>query len=452
MASPASPEPRGALVLPRARAVVARNGGGVRRAAARRLERFDSPWAISLVLLADLLPAMLLGPFFGAVADRWSRRTCMVVGGPDPRRGLHRRCARRLLRRHARPCRARGDVGTAPVHAGRAGGPAEPGRGRAVPAATSLYGAIADLGFTAGPALAAGVAARRPRGRSCWSTARPSPSRPCSWRCSRSARSAERRDARRGQRPVPDQGGARGAARSSRGMRGIRVVILVASAVALFFGGPLQRCRAAVRIRGARDGDAGYAVLVAAFGLGFIGGSLAGSKGGTHERLRGRFLSGIALIGLGLLLSGIAPSVALAARRRSRWRASATGCCSCTSGCWCRSSVPDGAAGARLRRQGRARVLGVRPGVLLAGALLTLTSPRELIVAAGVGALLVWAATAAAAAPAGRAGCRPGGAEGLGLRRPRPRPARPSSSPRGRARGRPARPAGAPSRPPRQRP
>ena len=37
-------------------------------------ERFDSPWAIRLVLLADLLPAMLLGPVFGAAADRWSRR------------------------------------------------------------------------------------------------------------------------------------------------------------------------------------------------------------------------------------------------------------------------------------------------------------------------------------------------------------------------------------------
>ena len=43
------------------------------------LDRFDSPWAISLVLIADLLPAMLLGPLFGAIADRWSRRTCLVV-------------------------------------------------------------------------------------------------------------------------------------------------------------------------------------------------------------------------------------------------------------------------------------------------------------------------------------------------------------------------------------
>ncbi len=42
-------------------------------------EHFRSPWAISLVLLADFLPAILLGPVFGALADRLSRRK-LVVG------------------------------------------------------------------------------------------------------------------------------------------------------------------------------------------------------------------------------------------------------------------------------------------------------------------------------------------------------------------------------------
>src|SRR5215211_5661937 len=42
-------------------------------------QRFPSPWAISLVLVADLVPAMALGPLFGAAADRTSRRRCAVV-------------------------------------------------------------------------------------------------------------------------------------------------------------------------------------------------------------------------------------------------------------------------------------------------------------------------------------------------------------------------------------
>jgi MFS family permease len=44
-------------------------------------DELRSPWAVSLVLLADFLPAIVLGPLFGALADRWSRR--MLVVGAD---------------------------------------------------------------------------------------------------------------------------------------------------------------------------------------------------------------------------------------------------------------------------------------------------------------------------------------------------------------------------------
>src|SRR4051794_37952196 len=42
-------------------------------------ERYHSPWAISLILLAEFVPSMFLGPVLGAAADRWSRRWCAVV-------------------------------------------------------------------------------------------------------------------------------------------------------------------------------------------------------------------------------------------------------------------------------------------------------------------------------------------------------------------------------------
>ena len=43
-------------------------------------DKFRSPWAVSLVLLADFVPSIVLAPVFGALADRSSRRV-LVVGG-----------------------------------------------------------------------------------------------------------------------------------------------------------------------------------------------------------------------------------------------------------------------------------------------------------------------------------------------------------------------------------
>src|SRR3954452_4814329 len=42
-------------------------------------DRFHTPWAVSAVLLPDLLPAILLGPLLGALVDRIGWRTCSVV-------------------------------------------------------------------------------------------------------------------------------------------------------------------------------------------------------------------------------------------------------------------------------------------------------------------------------------------------------------------------------------
>ncbi len=116
-------------------------------------ERFRSPWAIGLILLADVLPAMLLGPIFGAVADRFSRRTAMIV---------------------ADLTRAAAFVGIALVDgfvpslfsavrrdrdglftpAALAALPRVVEK-RRLPAANALYGAVTDLGFVTGPALGA---------------------------------------------------------------------------------------------------------------------------------------------------------------------------------------------------------------------------------------------------------------------------------------------------------
>ena len=110
-------------------------------------ERFHSPWAISLVLLADLVPAMLFGPILGAAADRWSRRNCLIVSdvlrgaaflGIGLVDGFAATVALALLAGvgHRRSS-TRPSLAALPSLV-------EPER---LPAATSLYGAITDIGF-----------------------------------------------------------------------------------------------------------------------------------------------------------------------------------------------------------------------------------------------------------------------------------------------------------------
>ena len=117
-------------------------------------ERFDSAWAISAVLLPDLLPAIVLGPVLGAVVDRAGWRTCATIADVV-------RCIAFLIVMSASslPVMIAGatlaGLGTALFHpAALTGLPRlSPGERRA--AAMGLFGALDDLGLTLGPALAA---------------------------------------------------------------------------------------------------------------------------------------------------------------------------------------------------------------------------------------------------------------------------------------------------------
>ena len=212
-------EPRARVFFLRSGSVRARHRRGVRRSAAVAYERFDSAWAISLVLLADLVPAMLLGPVFGAAADRWSRRGCMVVAdvlravafiGIALVDGFAPRVA----------AGAAGRRGHRPVHPGRArraAEPREPGGCRRPPRSTARSRTRLH---------------RRPGDRRRWSSWSAVPRRParqrrdasrlgrsCSPRSASAQRPARRRRARdavpasarraRGSRPLPGCSGMR---------------------------------------------------------------------------------------------------------------------------------------------------------------------------------------------------------------------------------------------------
>ncbi|HYP47169.1 MAG TPA: MFS transporter, partial [Thermoleophilaceae bacterium] len=271
-------------------------------------ERFESPWAIGLVLLADVLPASLFGPLFGAAADRWSRRGAIVLADVIRAAAF----AGILLVDGFVPTLLLAlvaGVGTGLFNpASLAALPSLVSAPR-LPAATSVYGAVMDVGYIAGPALAAGVLAlggaetilalnavtfsisavllaRLAFGAAPGGTAAPA------------RRASLLSEAREGM--------------SATGrFQGLRL-LLFASAVALFFGGFFNVAELLLAKEELGAGEVVYSILVATYGFGFIAGSLLGGKGGSLQLLKRRYLAGGALMGAGFVASGLAPSAAFA--------------------------------------------------------------------------------------------------------------------------------------------
>jgi MFS family permease len=352
-------------------------------------ERWHSPWAITLVLLADLVPAMVLGPVFGAAADRWSRKWCTVLAdlircgaflGIALADGIELTIVFALL------------AGTGTAMFTPASLAALPGlvqRPR-LPAATSAYGALADLGFTAGPGLAAvALLFVSPE----WLTAVNGLTfmvsalllAPLRFGAVPAAADGRRRSLLRE---------AREGLRATAGMTGIRVILL-ASAAALFFAGLFNVAELPFAEDVLEAGDVGYSVLVAVFGAGFIAGSLSGSRGGAAPALKRRYGIGLCVLGLGFMASGVAPELATAFAAFAL-AGFGNGVVLVYERLLVQATVPDHLAG---------RVFGVKDALtawafgiafVVAGGLISLVGVRELLVAAGVGALVVWLVSAAA--------------------------------------------------------
>jgi len=347
-------------------------------------ERFPSPWAITLVLLAEFVPAMFFGPLFGATADRWSRRWCAVAG--DVARAL----AFLALA-------AVGSFELTVVFALLAG----VGTGlftpailaalptlvdeRRVPAATSLYGAVADVGYTVGPALAAGflifstpemlvIANGLTFGLSAIVL-------------SLLPFGARAPSADRSERPSLFRETTAGL-RATAGMPALRVIVLASSAVFLF-AGILNVAELLLAKEELGTDESGFAVLVAFTGIGVLAGTVLGAKGGEIRHLKDRYLVGLLVFGLGLVGSGLAPLYGIALVT-FLIAGLGNGLVLVYERLLIQRTVPDSLMG---------RVFGVRDALgawafaiafVAAGALLSVVGSRTLLVLAGLGALAVW--------------------------------------------------------------
>jgi MFS family permease len=355
-------------------------------------DRFRSPWAITLVLLAELVPAMLLGPVLGAVVDRFSRRASLVAAD--------------LLRGVAFGGIVLVDSFEATVAlallAGAGTGLFTPASLAALPSlvaprrrppATALYGAINDLGFTAGPALAAVVLAAG--GATAILIGNAVTFAVSAVVLSRLAFGP------RAHVDLDDAGSTGSIARRTReGLRataataGVRAVLL-ATASALFIAGVFNVAELLLATDELGAGDAGYSALVAILGVGFVAGSLSGSNARSLVALKRGYLLGLLLIPLGLVVCGAAPFLPLAAVGFAVVGAG-NGATLVHGRLLIQETVPDRLLG---------RVFGIKDSLTAwafalafacAGGLISGLGVRPMLVLSGVAGVMLWLATSVA--------------------------------------------------------
>lgn len=373
-------------------------------------DRWHSPWSITLILLAELAPAMFLGPVFGAAADRWSRKGCLIVAdllrfGAFVWIAVTGSFELTLVLAVVAGC------GTAlfnPAALASLPGLVSPAR---LPAATSVYGATYDLGFTLGPTLAAVVLlVASPEGLIFANGATFAISALLLAGLSFGASAT-----RAGEHPSLISEAREGLA-ATKGMPGLRF-LLTGSAAALFFAGAFNVAELPFADDVLDSGDLGYSVLAATLGIGLMAGSLLGATGGAVGFLKRRYLMGLAVLGIGFVFSGLAPvyATALAAFGLAGF---GNGAMIVYERLLIQETVPDRLAG---------RVFGMKDALtawafglsfIAAGGILELVGVRPFIVGLGAGCLLVWAIAAHALRGAFEESGSPalGGAEAAGDR------------------------------------
>jgi MFS family permease len=271
-------------------------------------ERSGAALLISLVLLADFLPAMVFGPVFGAAADRWSRKGCAVVA--DVARavafiaaalvpGVEPTIAFALLAGAGAGLFTPAIMAALPEWFDR----------EKLPSATSLFGAASDLGWTAGPALAAGAlvlggpeAVVLANGVTFAVSAVVLLLLPATRAVEREAPAEE---------PPSLLSEAREGLAVVRALPGARTLVL-AGAVFLLFGGMLNVAEVLLAEETLDAGHTGFSLLVAANGVGVMIGSLWGARGADPVTLRRWFVGGCLLVGAAMAASAAVPNVGLA--------------------------------------------------------------------------------------------------------------------------------------------
>lgn len=267
-------------------------------------DKTGSPWAITAVLVPDLLPAMLLGPLLGTIVDRIGWRGCAIAAD------LCRAAAFGVLAWTASlpamvAAAALAGTGTALFAPAALSGLSRLAAPDERPAALGLFGALDDLGLTTGPALAALLLAGLPAGDLLGVNA-------ITFAISAVLLAGIREPEVAGDdvAVVPSLwADVRAGVRALAGRPDVRLLLGSSTAAVLCVGvtnvGEVVLARDVLGL-----GGSGLAMLVAAGGLGTVLGSLA-ARSRTAWEWRRAYTTGLACMAADLLLCSLAPPLPL---------------------------------------------------------------------------------------------------------------------------------------------
>jgi MFS family permease len=269
-------------------------------------ERIGSAWAATAVMLADLIPSMLLGPLLGGLVDRTSRLGCAIASDvirAGAFAGLMFTDGITFMIALAF-CSGAGNALFRPATSALLPSLVA---GSRLSAANALYGMVRDVGQLVGPACAAGLLLLG------------SPELVIGLNAVTFAISAGLLLRLRGhiRPPAPAE---EGEPEPSSTLAGIGAVVrdplvrtlMASSGSVVLAAGTINVGELVLAQQDLGAGQAGFALLVSAYGLGLIGGSLLGARDDGEAGLRRRYLGGMALMVAGLAGSALAPAVGFA--------------------------------------------------------------------------------------------------------------------------------------------
>ncbi len=178
-------------------------------------------------------------------------------------------------------------------------------------------------------------------------------------------------------------------------LRGLPVMraVLAASGAGLLFAALFNAAELPFVTEELGGGDAAFGLLVAVFGAGFIGGSLAGAGGGAFEELRRHYLLGLLLMAAGVVAAGSSSGVVLAGAAFAV-AGVGNGLMLVYERLLMQRLVPDNMIGRLYGIKDAVTAWAFALGFLAAGGLLSSIGTRTTILAAGAAGLVVFGVAA----------------------------------------------------------